>query len=402
MRARLTGVVLTLVACSGPVAVPDGGMPSDAGQPPDGGMPPDAGPHDAGVPPFDGGWTAARATVDQPDDLPGAYQVHVLYIEPADRTASPPLDTNGTLRKSVAAFNAWLSYATGGKSFRVDTFNGQLDVTYVKLPFAELEMAAGTAGTPSGAPFLRDRLENALKTTFNDPHKLYLMYWDGLSYDTCGSGAYPPALPGHMCGIYIGGIYQATFITGAVAAGVTTVTVDSPGSLPAAPFDAKLGTEALHVNSIAGSVLTLQQPLAAAHPATEPLQANTTIPDCRTNPFSSNGSQLNYADFAGVHELMHTLGIVPPEAYDYAQPPVAPGHLAETGPDGTADLMYQGTAFWTCPQQPAAAGAAQSRCKLDSQHRNYFDVTSHHVGADLAFSVFLDPAAPDAGLPASW
>ncbi|MCE9578428.1 MAG: hypothetical protein K8W52_35205 [Deltaproteobacteria bacterium] len=348
----------------------------------------------------------ARATEDLPDDAPGAYQIHVLYVVPADRTPAAPLDTDGSIRRSVAAFDAWFAAQTGGPRLRFDTAGGVLDVTYVKLdpPYAERALAEGTVGAPAGPDYLRDRLEALLAPRFAEPHKMYLVYWDGLSFRHCGGAPLPPLLHGHMPSLQVGGLFASSFLTADAGAGATQLAVYSLANLPlgAAPFDATLGSEAVRVIAVGADTLTLAAPLAAAHPAGEPLQAATTIPDCRANAFSPDGHTLAYWEFSGAHEILHTLGIAPPEAADYAPPPVAPGHLAATGPDGTADLMYQGTANWGCLEFPPATAPATSACRLDSGHRNYFAVTGRTVSVDLAASVFLEPTPAGAVAPLGW
>lgn len=354
---------------------------------------------DAAAPP-------GRATEDLPDDAPGAYQIHVLYVVPAERTPSAPLDTDGSIRRSVAAFGAWFAHQTGGPRLRFDTADGVLDVTYVQLapPYTERALAEGTVGAPGGPDYLRDRLEALLAPRFADPHKMYLVYWDGLAFRHCGGAPLPPLLHGHMPSLQVGGLFASSFLTAAAAVGATELAVHPLAALPfdAPPFDATLGGEAVRVIALGDDRLTLAAPLAAAHPAGEPLQAATTIPDCRANPFSPDGHTLGYWEFSGAHEILHALGIAPPEAADYAPPPVAPGHLAATGPDGTADLMYQGAANWGCLEFPPAPTAAASACRLDSGHRNYRAVTGRAVSVDLAASVFLDPTPPGAVAPPGW
>ena len=350
-------------------------------------------------------WQRTRTAVDQPDDFAGEYQVHVVYVEPSDRTATKQLDVDGSLRRSITAWNAWLVDQTGGRRMRVDTCNGDIDVTFVKLatPYTEAEIGEGLTLTPHGPAFVRDRLAVALAPVLADSKKLYLVFWDGLAFARCGGAAYPPNLPGHVTAQYLGGIFAATYLTSGVQAGESQVTIFSSTELPlpAAPFAATLGTESVTVDSVATTTATLHDPLSAAHPAGETLRGSTTIPDCRSNSFSADGAQLNYWEFSSVHECMHPLGIVPADAPDFAELPVAAGHLSLSGPSGTRDLMYQGTMPWGCPQFPAAANAASSVCVLDPSHRNYF-ATDGGTSVNLAKSVFLEPAVPGAVSPPAW
>lgn len=78
-----------------------------------------------------------RAFVDRPDDsnLP---QVHVYYVLAKD-SPDERFDVNGAIAKSLDSANRWLA-ANGGKSVRYDTFQGALDVTFVRLDQTEAEL----------------------------------------------------------------------------------------------------------------------------------------------------------------------------------------------------------------------------------------------------------------------
>jgi hypothetical protein len=351
---------------------------------------------DGAAPLPDGGAEPAfeqpRATVDQSDDQPGAYQVHVLYVEPGDRVASPALDTNGSIRRSIHAMQTWLAARTGGPKLRFDTYQGALDITFVKLALSEAALAYGSE--VAGPEQLRDRLEAAL-AGFADPSKIYLVFYDGLSFGTCGNSP----LPGRMPILYIGGVWSSSFLTRAAPAAATSLTVYDPArlDLPSPPFAATLGSETVTVSQIAGTSATLGAPLVASHGAGELLMPTQRPSDCRNNPRSVDGESIGYEDFAALHELMHAIGIVSSTAPHHAAPPVAHGHLDESSAAGTADLMYQGGQAWGC--SVTSASAATSPCQLDPGHESYFALPSGSPLADLAKSVFLDPAAPDAVLP---
>ncbi len=343
-------------------------------------------------------WARIRTTEDQPDDFAGAYQIHVIYAEPSDRTAPVQLDVNGSIRRSVNALNTWLASRANGSKFRFDTCNGDLDITYVKLPVTEGEMATGT----NAPAFIRDRLEATLAPAFSDPKKLYLVYWDGLTYGRCGGAPLPPDLKGHFTTLNVGGIFLATFLTTAATAGQTTLSVYSTTEmgLPAAPFDATIGTEAIRVTAITATTLTLSTGLLAAHPLRQTVRAKTTIPDCRANPFSNNGTQLTYWEMSAAHECLHPLGIVSKFAADHAAPPTAAGHVGLSAQAQTADLMFQGIEPWGC--SGTVPNAAASPCQLDPGHRNYFQLPAGSEAIDLAKSSFLEPSASDASPPPGW
>lgn len=71
-----------------------------------------------------------RTTIDRPDEVSG-YQGKVMYVLPSDGV-DQALDTDGTLRTSVAAFQRWLERESGQR-VRMDTFGGALDTTFVRL-----------------------------------------------------------------------------------------------------------------------------------------------------------------------------------------------------------------------------------------------------------------------------
>ena len=348
----------------------------------------DAAPLDAD--PFAG----PRAIVDLPDDVTGA-QVHVLYVVPADAPASATLDSSGALRREVTAFNRWLQLRLGA-SLRIDTAANAIDVTYVRLDADDATMATGDGLVPSGPRRIRERLEVALMPTFADPTKLYLIYYDGLVFGSCGEAARPT----HMPVVFVGGVWTSSYLTTAATAGATSVAVYDPTilPLPATPFAATLGGAAVTVTSVVGSTATLAQPLAMPAAVGALLLPDARPADCRTNPMSVDGDALGYATFVGVHEVMHALGLAPDEALDVAAPPTFPGHLDVDNPAGTADLMYQGDQPWMCQQ--FAANAAASPCALDPAHRNYVEVT--HGGADLADSAFLEPLPANPVMPSGW
>jgi Divergent InlB B-repeat domain len=140
-----------------------------------------------------------RSTVDRPDDRSGS-QVHVLYVVPADGQ-DRALDTDGTIEMSVGSFQAWLRGQTGGRALRVDTFQGALDVSFVRLAESDAAIAANGA-------FVRDAIEQELRTRgFADPAKIYAVYYDGSSTFACGGGAWPPSLPGTVAALYLRATY---------------------------------------------------------------------------------------------------------------------------------------------------------------------------------------------------
>lgn len=138
-----------------------------------------------------------RATVDMPDDVSGA-QVHLVYAIPADGT-DRGLDTNGTIAGTVSVWETWLAAQTGGLGLRLDTYHSEDDITFVRLPQSDAEIAS------SGA-YVRDRIEADLKADgLIVPGKIYAVYYDGSSTYACGGGAWPPVLTGVVAALYLHG-----------------------------------------------------------------------------------------------------------------------------------------------------------------------------------------------------
>lgn len=94
-----------------------------------------------------------RATADQPDDHRG-FQVHVAYVLPSDGQ-DERLDTDGAIAGSVASLQAWLAQQTGGARLRFDTFQGRLDITFIRLSRTDAEIR-------SANQFVRDRIQEEL------------------------------------------------------------------------------------------------------------------------------------------------------------------------------------------------------------------------------------------------
>ena len=71
-----------------------------------------------------------RATEDRPDEVAGE-QVHFLYVIPTN-APDEQLDVNGELTTSIARMQAWLARQTRGPKLRLDTYQGQPDITFVR------------------------------------------------------------------------------------------------------------------------------------------------------------------------------------------------------------------------------------------------------------------------------
>ncbi len=141
--------------------------------------------------------TSSRSTTDLPDDVTGP-QVHVVYVLPSDGS-DRHLDTAGTLGNTVGSWETWLSGQTGGRTLRLDTYQGALDVTFAQL-------ARSNATMTSYGAYVRDTIEKDLTALgLIVSSKIYAVYYDGGSTFACGGGAWPPALPGQVAALYLQG-----------------------------------------------------------------------------------------------------------------------------------------------------------------------------------------------------
>jgi hypothetical protein len=141
--------------------------------------------------------TLPRSTVDRPDDRPG-LQVHMIYAVPSDGV-DRSFDVDGSIQNSVDAFQRWLSAQTGGRTLRIDTFQGQADVTFVRLRLTDAEIAAR-----------RDLALEAIDPEivaagFNGPGKIYAVYYDGSNPAVCGNAKWSPLWPGKTAAFYLRG-----------------------------------------------------------------------------------------------------------------------------------------------------------------------------------------------------
>jgi uncharacterized repeat protein (TIGR02543 family) len=124
-----------------------------------------------------------RTSVDRPDEAVGP-QVHLVYAVPSDGP-DVALDTSGTLGSWLTGFNGWLAGQTGGTQVRVDTFGGQPDVTFLRLPQSTADLA-GSSTTAINLVY-----SDLLAAGLTDPDKKYLVAIPGVGDPlVCGIGAY--------------------------------------------------------------------------------------------------------------------------------------------------------------------------------------------------------------------
>ena len=139
----------------------------------------------------------ARISTDRTDDS-GLPQVKFLYALPSD-AADRGFDTDRTIHRTVSSWQRWFAGQANGRRFRFDTFQGALDIAFVRLARTEAQYA-GYGIT------MRDSLEKDLAALgFNSATKAYAVYFDGVNTTACGSAPRPPALPGRIAGLYLKG-----------------------------------------------------------------------------------------------------------------------------------------------------------------------------------------------------
>lgn len=130
---------------------------------------------------------ASRSTANQPDDVAGA-QVHVIYAVPLG-AQDKQLDLSPSLVNMIGSMNLWLAAQTGGRWFKVDTFNGRLDVTYVQLPRSDADYEAFGATK-------RDQIEADLAAAgLIQSEKIYAVQYEGGNPRACAEAPYLPPNP---------------------------------------------------------------------------------------------------------------------------------------------------------------------------------------------------------------
>lgn len=138
-----------------------------------------------------------RSTTDRPDDR-GGLQVHMIYALPSDGV-DRAFDTDGSIQNSADAYQRWLSGQTGGRTLRLDTFQGSVDVTFHRLQQTDAQIAA------RGGFALESIDPELVAAGFNAPGKVYAVYYDGSNPAFCGNAKWPPVWPGKTAAFYLRG-----------------------------------------------------------------------------------------------------------------------------------------------------------------------------------------------------
>jgi len=156
----------------------------------------------------------AASYADRPDDVPGEYQFHVLYVmHKAYERGNRDLD--GSIVETVRLMNDWFTAQSGGRRLRFDTYQGELDITRLILPGSDQGLR-NYMGTKYGAQdaefggmiFLRNGLEDWINDVDRTQHllqpgKLYVAFYETSHAYVCADG--PP--PGsRVVGLYPGAV----------------------------------------------------------------------------------------------------------------------------------------------------------------------------------------------------
>jgi hypothetical protein len=130
-------------------------------------------------------------------DTPRTYAIQPLYLLPRDGE-DRNLAADGTIGRSVAAMQRWFTQQTGGARLRFVAGS----VPAVCVGETDAQIAAHGAQ-------VRDHVEELLRREgYDDPYRLYAVWYDGTSTFSCGGGAWPPDLLGHVAALYLQGHYD--------------------------------------------------------------------------------------------------------------------------------------------------------------------------------------------------
>jgi hypothetical protein len=136
---------------------------------------------------------AARQPSPRARHDPADFVIEPLYVLPRDGDDNG-LATDGTLERSIAAIQRWFADRTGHRlRFRTG-------------PVATVRVAETDDDIAASGDNVRDRVEDLLSDEgFRDPHRIYAVWYEGTSVTSCGGGAWPPDLIGHVAALYLQG-----------------------------------------------------------------------------------------------------------------------------------------------------------------------------------------------------
>jgi hypothetical protein len=153
------------------------------------------------------------------------YSVEAVYVVPND-AVDRGLYHDGTIQMSIGAAQRWLMQQTNGRGLRVVCAGNEPAVAFHRLAVSE----AAVWGAPDPHELISHELEAA---GFDDPTRIYALYYDGALRDYCGAAHYPPTTPGRVALLTVkaGGTCEVGF----------PASVDEPG-----PVEFRMVHEVFH------------------------------------------------------------------------------------------------------------------------------------------------------------
>lgn len=273
------------------------------------------------------GCAAGRSITDRADDS-SLDQIRVLYVLPSD-AVDHNRDTNDQICNSVRAVATWF-HAQSNVYIRFDTSAELIDVGFVRLTKSDAQMrGTDTANTSidTGTAFVRERIERELV-------------------------AMNLIAPNKLYAVYYEG---------------SSVYACGGGAYPPL-IEARVGAVYL-----------------------EGMPPGVTVPCGDSFPWGQASLVPNYIDYAILHELVHSMGIVASSSPNQH----AQGHVFDTASATPArDLMYSPRTS----SDPAWATNNPSGLIVDINHDDYFMAGS----VDMAKMSLISPLPASAVRPQGW
>jgi hypothetical protein len=296
-----------------------------------------------------------RRLADAPDDVAHARSIHIIYAVASDGT-DRQLDTNGTLVRTVLAWNNWMRIQTQGRGLRIDTAGGLPDITFVRLPQTEAFLEGrGTA--------IREAIEGELSARgFLVADKLYGVYYDGPARDVCGSGAWPPSVPGRVGAVYLRGYFTTPGVAPCSAHPLAASPLSSMGYIEAAMIH-----EVLHIMGYV-PVCSLNHALAG-HVGDDPRDIMYAGPE----PWTFSTLDIARNDYYG-HGGADCPDLANDAALELADPP------ASTGVMKVAEFFNAALSRYFRTSEPAEAQAIRADA-LTGELDTGFSFRAWHIAA---------------------
>jgi hypothetical protein len=270
---------------------------------------------------------AGRSPTNRPDDS-SLDQIRVLYVLPSD-AIDHQRDTNGQICNSIRGVSTWF-HTQSDLFLRLDTEADLIDIGFVRLTKTDAQMRGtdpSNASIDTGTAFVRERIEREL-VAMNAIASNKLY---GVFYE--GSSVY-------ACG---GGAYPPL------------------------------------IKARVGAVYLQGMP------------PGVTVPCGDAFPWGQSSLVPSYIDYAILHELVHSMGIVPASSPNQH----AQGHVFDTTSSTPArDLMYSprsGT-------DPAWATNSSAGLLLDINRDDYFMAGT----VDLSTMSLISPTPAGSHRPNGW